>query len=168
MGIREFSDNVYTYGMVRYFKGDRLFNEKPLFEFNKGKIKAEELVTFDTALMDIVEINKLDIEVAKKKSEQILAIIVRPEIAPNHMMENTEFEFCGYDLVEHATGISAITNCGADWGNALNYQLLNDYGLFSNYRQAVAAQLDLDEQFPDENHAYCEIVEIWRLLGENS
>lgn len=168
MGIREFSDNVYAYGMVRYFKGDRLFNEKPLYEFNKGKIKAKELVTFDTGLMDIVEINEVDIEESKKDSEQILAIIIRPEIAPNYMLEHAKFEFCGYDLVEHMTGISAITNCGADWGDALNYQLLNDYGLFSNYRQAVTAQLDLDEQFPDESHAYCEIIEIWRLLGENS
>lgn len=80
MEITEFSDNVYSYGMVRYFKGDRLFNEKPLFEFNKGKIKAKELVTFDMALMDMVEINSADVEEAKKNSEQIFAIIIRLEI----------------------------------------------------------------------------------------
>lgn len=165
MGITEIFDNAYAYGMVRYFKGDRLFNEKLLYEFNLRKIKAKEIITFDAALMDMVEITKDEINDAKKCSEQILAIIVRPEISPNYELDSMkEFEFCGYDLVDHITGISAITNCGADWGSALNYELLNNYGLFSNYRQVVTAQLDLDEQFPDESHAYCEIVEIWRLL----
>ena len=165
MALKEFYDNVYNYGCIRYFKGTRLFNDKALFEFNKGKIKAKELVTFDCALMELEEIKEEDIEVAKQISEQVLAIIVRPEIAPSYRLENTDFEFCGYDLVNYPTGISAITNCGADWGNALNYVLLNQYGLFSDYRQAVTAQLDLDEQYPDESHAYCEIIEIWRLLA---
>ena len=145
MGIRELYDNVYNYGRIRYFAGTRLFNEKALYELNKGKIKAQELVTFDCALMDLGEIKEEDIDKAKNISEQVLAVIVRPEIVPSSGLENTEFEFCGYDLVEYATSISAITNCGADWGSALNYELLNQYGLFSDYRQVVTAQLDLDE-----------------------
>lgn len=166
MGITEFYDNVYAYGMVRYFKGDRLFNEKTLYVFNKGKIKIKELVSFDVSLMELTEITKDDIDEAQKTSEQILAVIVRPGIAPDYMLESKgEFEFCGYDLVDHTNGISAITNCGANWGTALDYSLLNQYGLFSSYRQAVTAQMDLDKQFPDASHAYCEIVEIWRMLG---
>lgn len=169
MSIAENIYNTYPYGMLRYFKGDRLFNEKSIYEFNKEKIKARELVTFDCALMDLEEITKDEINAAKGTSEQILAVIVRPGIAPNCMLErDNEFEFCGYDLVEFMSCISAITNCGADWGSALKYSLLNQYGLFSNYRQAVEAQLALAEQFPDESHAYCEIVEIWRLLSSNS
>lgn len=165
MSITENYENMYKYGIVRYFKGDRLYNDKSLYEFNKGKIKANEIITFDCALMELAEITKEEIDTANQTSDQILAVIVRPAIEPDFLLEREgKFEFCGYDLVEYQTATSAITNCGADWGEALNYNLLNKYGLFSNYRQAVNAQLDLNEQFPDESHAYCEIIEMWRLV----
>ena len=167
MGVTEFYQNTYNYGIIRYFKGKRLYNEKALYEFNKGKIKAEELVTFDTSLMELVEISKEEIEAAKVKEEQILALIVRPEIEPSYMLKQTDrFEFCGYDLVDHTTGTSAIMNMGGYWGDLFDWGLLNKYGLFSKYRQAVNVQLDLLEQFPEESHSYCEIVEIWRMLGK--
>ena len=118
MGVTEFYQNAYNYGIIRYFKGKRLYNEKALYEFNKGKIKAEELVTFDTSLMELVEISKEEIEAAKVKEEQILALIVRPEIEPSYMLKQTDrFEFCGYDLVDHTTGTSAIMNMGGYWGS---------------------------------------------------
>lgn len=164
-GIKENSENRYRYGWVRYFKGNRLFPSKQLYEFNQGKIRAKEWVTFDAALMDLNEISKEELEKARIDVQQIMAVIIRPDIVPNRMVEHAGFAFCGYDLVEHATGVSAITNCGADWGNAINYETLNEYGLISDYREAVTTQLDLAEQFPDENHAYCEIVEMWRMLG---
>lgn len=34
------------------------------------------------------------------------------------------------------------------------------------YRQAVHTQLELNDQYPEESHAYCEIVEIWRRLPD--
>lgn len=78
MGVTEIYENAYSYGIIRYFKGERLYNEKALYEFNKGKITAKELITFDTSLMDMMEISKEEIEVAKTTSEQVLALIVRP------------------------------------------------------------------------------------------
>ena len=56
---------------------------------------------------------------------------------------------------------------GAYWGDLFDWKILNQYGLFSKYRQAVMVQLDLAEQFWEESHAYCEIVEIWRMLGSS-
>lgn len=166
MGITEFYSNANTVGIIRYFKGDRLYNEKSLYEFNKGKIKAKELVTFDSSLMNLHEITEDQIDDAKDNAEQIIAVIVRPEIEINYYLEtNTEFEFCGYDLVGNPTGISAITNCGADWGEALDYGKLNEFGLFPDYRQAVISQLKLNDTYPEESHAYCEIVEIWRKIN---
>ncbi len=168
MGVTEFYENAYSYGIIRYFKGDRLYNEKALYEFNKGKITAKELITFDTSLMDMTEISKEEIEIAKTTSEQILALIIRPEIEPSYTLERTgQFEFCGYDLVDHTTGVSAIMNMGGYWGDLFDWGILNQYGLFSKYRQAVNVQLDLVEQFSEESHAYCEIVEIWRMLGKH-
>ena len=168
MGITEFYSNANSIGKIRYFKGDRLYNEKALYEFNQEKISAKELVTYDSSLMNLQEITKDEIQDAREKAEQIIAIIIRPEIEVSYTLENnSEFVFCGYDLVEHSTGISAITNCGADWGEALDYDMLNEYGLIPDYRQAVMTQLDLAESYPDENHAYCEIVEIWRMTNES-
>lgn len=168
MGVTEFYKNVYSYGIIRYFKGERLYNEKALYEFNKGKIKAKELITFDASLMDMIEISKEEIEAAKTASEQIIALIVRPEIEPSYILEQGGmFEFCGYDLVDYTTGISAIMNMGGYWGDFFDWGILNQYGLFSKYRQAVNVQLDLFEQFPEESHAYCEIVEIWRMLRKD-
>ena len=37
MGVTEFYQNAYNYGIIRYFKGKRLYNENALYEFNKGK-----------------------------------------------------------------------------------------------------------------------------------
>lgn len=166
MGITEFYSNANCIGKIRYFKGDRLYNEKPLYEFNKGKISAKELVTYDSSLMNLQEIMVDEIDSAKENAEQIVAIIIRPEIQVSFELENnSEFQFCGYDLVESLTGISAITNCGADWGEALDYSILNEYGLIPKYRKAVMTQLDLAEKYPEESHAHCEIVEIWRMIN---
>ena len=37
-------------------------------------------------------------------------------------------------------------------------------GLLTSYKEAVLAQLALYEEYPEESHAYCEIVEIWRMI----
>lgn len=43
--------------------------------------------------------------------------------------------------------------------------ILNVYGLIPNYRKAVMTQLDLAENYLEESHAYCEIIEIWRMIN---
>lgn len=40
----------------------------------------------------------------------------------------------------------------------------NRFGLVGTYREAVAMQLDLDGKYPEESHADCEIMELWRRL----
>lgn len=156
-----------SYGLVRYYKGGRLYNEGKLNEFNRGKIKAKELVTFDCALMDLYEITKDQIELSLNDSEQVVAIIVRPGIEKEYYPDNDPlFEFCGYDLVETETRISAITNCGACFGDAIDYDSLNGYGLISTYRQAVLTQLDLADKYPEESHACTDVVEIWRRIKQ--
>ena len=62
------------------------------------------------------------------------------------------------------SNISSITNCGARFGRAIPYQRLNQVGLLTSYKEAVLAQLALYEEYPEESHAYCEIVEIWRMV----
>lgn len=164
MSIEFIQEVCLSYGMIRYFYSDRCLNDENLKEFNQWKITANELVTFDSGLMEMEEIEKpeaVDIE----RDKQILAVIIRPEIEMNDRLEVVGFEFCGYDLVDTFCYISAITNCGAGFENAIDYAALNRYGLIPSYRQAVNMQLDLDDKYED-SHAHCEIVEIWRKLSE--
>lgn len=164
MSITTINEDYMSLGLVRYFQSDRCINNINLQKFNRGKIKANELVTFDCGLMELKEIEKAEIDLPQK-GNQILAIIVRPEIEPNYILEQgKQFEFCGYDLVDISNCISAITNCGAEF-DSIDYATLNQYGLISSYREAVNTQLDLNEKYPEDSHSYCEIVEIWRWLS---
>jgi hypothetical protein len=166
MSIITIREDGSSYGMIRYFESDRCFNDQALRKFNKDKILADELVTFDCGLMEMKEIEKSEVQEPDKET-QILAVIIRPEIELNFILEREKyFEFCGYDLVELPCCISAITNCGAVFGKAVMYDRLNEYGLISSYREAVLTQLSLNEKYPDESHAYCELIEIWRHIAE--
>lgn len=65
--------------------------------------------------------------------------MIRPDVdkLDKHLVNDiATFDFCGYDLVEMDTCISTITNCGANFENAIGYGNLND----------------------------CEVVEVWRKL----
>lgn len=152
--------------MIRYFESDRCFNDQEIRSFNREMIPADELVTFDCGLMELKEIIKDEIK-EPVKGTQILAVIIRPEIEVNDSLErNICFEFCGYDLVELSCCISAITNCGAGFGKAIVYERLNQYGLISSYKEAVFTQIRLNEEYPEESHADCELIEIWRYAPE--
>lgn len=155
---------------ARYFLSKRCFIDESLKQFNKGKILADEIVCFDCALMMYSdEIIANEIPVIDNKKEQILAVVIRPEIEPNYVLENDyRFQFCGYDLVENSTCISAITNCGADFDNAIDYSALNDFGLIPTYREAVTTQISLYDEYPEEHHANCDIVEVWRYAVNSS
>ncbi len=150
-------------GIIKYFRSSRCFNSAELRRFNQGKLLAKELITFDCGLMELEEVPGAD-DQPLGEDRQLLAVIVRPEIEPSFLLQRSkDFEFCGYDLVESTSCISAITNCGGEF-ESIPYERLNSYGLLGSYREAVTAQLDLYDEDPNEPHAYCEIVEIWRSL----
>ncbi len=165
MSIVTIREDGSSYGMIRYFESDRCLNDQAKRQFNKDKIIAEEFVTFDCGLMEMKEIEKADLQEPAQGS-QLLAVIFRPEIEPNEYLEREKyFEFCGYDLVDLPTCTSAITNCGAGFEKAIRYERLNHYGLLSTYKEAVLTQLDLNEKYPEESHAYCELAEVWRHIA---
>lgn len=162
MSVTQITADDLSFGRIRYFQSDRCMNDRSLQNFNRGKIKAKELIAFDSGLMELKETEESEI-IKPEKNHQLLAIIMRPATEPDDSLKQKQlFEFCGYDLVEALTCTSAITNCGAMFDEAVDYQSLNQYGLISSYRQAVNTQLDLTEKYPEESHACCEIVEIWR------
>lgn len=101
------------YGKTIYFLADRCFNNDMLKAFNQYKCSQVEFVTFDCGLFDMSEKSVDEILEITGSGQQILAVIIRPNTTPNEKLAQDKFEFCGYDLVEEDTSISAILNCGA-------------------------------------------------------
>jgi hypothetical protein len=147
---------------LRYFGADRFFSNEAYREFIGGKINSKEIVSFDGGLHDIYEIESFDSSL-RPNTEQIIAVILRPQLEPIEYMKIRGFTFCGYDLIEEETVTSAITNCGGGF-DSIPYEKLTDYGLLPTYEDAVLTQLALIDEVPEDPHAYCMICEIWRKI----
>lgn len=72
------------------------------------------------------------------------------------------FAFLGYDLIEDATLISALTNCGG-FPESFSNGELNQYGLLPAFARASQVKDSLRRHYPLEPHADCELYAIWRL-----
>ena len=150
------------FGEVHYFEAKRCFNTEKIRGWNQNKITAEELVSFDCGLFNLYEIETPE-RYFEKDTQQIMAVIIRPGMNPSIQLNREGFTFCGYDLVEDFSCISAITDCGGTF-QSIDYAALNEFGLLKSYKEAVLTQLALVEEDPDEPHACCNIVEIWRKI----
>lgn len=71
------------------------------------------------------------------------------------------FAFVGYDLIEEATQISALTNCGG-FPDSFSNAELNQFGLIGAFNRAAKIRRNLHERHPEEPHANCELYAIWR------
>jgi len=151
-----------TWVDVRYFGSDRFFPDDRFKEIPSGKMSCDEIVSFDCGLLDMYELESLD-SALRPDTQQIVAVILRPDIDPIENMATKGFIFCGYDLVDESTAISAITNCGGEF-TSIPYEKLTEFGLLPTYKDAVLTQLALVKENPDEPHAYCMICEIWRKI----
>jgi len=147
---------------VRYFAADRFFPDHKFKEFLGRQMDAKEIVSFDCCLYEMHEIESHDSSFPSD-TQQVIAVILRPNLEPVEYMETRGFTFCGYDLVEEETLISAITDFGGGF-DSIPYEKLTEYGLLPTYKDAVLAQHALVEEAPDEPHAYCTVYEVWRKL----
>jgi hypothetical protein len=72
------------------------------------------------------------------------------------------FDFIGYDLIEEATQISALTNCGG-FPHVFSNRELNRFGLIGEFTRAREIMAFLPQLNPNEPHANCELYAVWRL-----
>lgn len=151
---------------LMFFRSTYRINNPEMKRFNNYKILCDEIVSFDCGLFQLEEV--LYEEILSPTSDfQYLAVIIDPSERKSDLLsEDDRFSFVGYDLVEDLTSISAITNCGGDFEKAIDYDQLNDFGLFSDFAKALETREKLAAEYPDENHADCEIVEIWRYAHD--
>ncbi len=158
---------AYHHGKALYYRSSRCMNAPELQECNQGLFTGEEIVSFDCCLFEHLPVRYEEIEFPCP-GHQYLGVIVEPAAQPSaEIGQDSRFAFCGYDLVEEMTQISAITNCKAAYSGAINYAALNSFGLISSYADAKHTQQLLHQVYPNEVYANCVIVEIWRYSADS-
>lgn len=96
------------------------------------------------------------------KDKQVLAVLREPAKDCKAIPLNSGFYFCGYDLVEDYTRISALTNCGG-FDEAFLPSALSKYGLIEDFVEAKKVQLLLQDKYPNDDHANCSLWAIWKM-----
>jgi hypothetical protein len=145
---------------------DGLLNELA-FEANLDT-EIDEVVIENNQITDFFK----SIKYVKRKSNHLdyfnlLAVIKEPKKSKQIQLER-DFDFVGYDLIETGGSISALTNCGG-FNETFKPEEQNKYGLISDYNRARAIQIELPKNNPNENHADCDLFEVWRhkFIGRN-
>lgn len=92
----------------------------------------------------------------------ILGLYRNPEAHITVAPASDDFCFVGYDLIEEATQISALTNCGG-FPDVFQNKELNKFGLIYGFDRARDVRRLLAERHSEEPHAQCELYSLWRL-----
>lgn len=101
----------------------------------------------------------------RERDWQLLAISLEPPVEDIVAFDDRRFQFKGFDLVEDATGISALVNCGGFDKAFLPSDLLL-CGLIADYGKARRVRRLLRENYPGEHHANCALWAIWKMEKE--
>lgn len=102
----------------------------------------------------------------KIKNMQILAVLRNPTDDSCISINNHDFNFCGFDLIDEGSGISALLNCGG-FDKAFTADDLSTCGLIYDYKKAIKVQKSLIENYPDEEHANCILWAIWKMIEQS-
>ncbi len=100
-----------------------------------------------------------------KTKFQVLAILREPQDYNTSEFHDKRFHFKGYDLIEEATCISALTNCGG-FDLAFSNNDLSEYGLITDFNRALEIKNLLQQHYPDEHHADCTVWAIWKMESD--
>jgi hypothetical protein len=95
---------------------------------------------------------------------QLLAVSREASVDDVHAFQPKGFTFKGYDLIEEATCISALTNCGG-FERVFSPRELSNEGLIRDHKRAYTVRDLLHNEYPDEPHADCQVWAIWRNEG---
>jgi hypothetical protein len=94
----------------------------------------------------------------------ILAVVEAPLDSLQMTRDCHKFEFCGHDILDQYNDISLLTNCGG-FSNVFPNRELNNYGLFSDRKNAYLVCDELRSLYPDDQHCQaCAVWGIWRLV----
>lgn len=98
-------------------------------------MKVTENISKSIGGLTLILLNNLDWLLNKTRNtedKQILAVVKEPELDCSVAIQLEGFQFCGYDLVEDFTRISALTNCGG-FDKAFSACEISRYGLIEDF-----------------------------------
>ena len=161
----------------KYYLCRRYFPELPIERNWFGEL-IREVIAVDGALFPkeeqtvLTEEQAMTIEI--EDGDQVLRVLRVPggkesSDIPAIAAQTVEgFKFCGYDLAD--SWVSAILNCGSFvegdyYSKAFDYRELNEFGLIPDYQSAVRISRKLREEYPGEEHVYCDVFAIWRRIN---
>ena len=101
-------------------------------------------------------------KVAGNDRANVLAVLHEPTTGETGLFADPRFAFRGFDLVERDGEISALVNCGG-FDKAFAPTDLSDCGLLIDHAQALSVQELLRAEYPDEQHADCDLWAIWTM-----
>jgi hypothetical protein len=119
------------------------------------------IVCEDFRLDYFYHLNYLIRRIAGAPHTNILGLYRNPDAHIDIPPAEGGFVFMGYDLIEEATQISALTNCGG-FSETFSNEELNQYGLIPAFTRAREVRKLLAERNADDPHAQCEMYAIWR------
>lgn len=97
---------------------------------------------------------------------QWLAVVREPAAEDLARFEEEGFQFAGFELLEDASAISALTNCGGFEG-AFTAEDLCPNGLLPDLHRAREVRARLKDLSPEEDHADCVIWAVWRRRSQS-
>ena len=160
----------------RHYLCKRFFPELPIERNWFGEL-IREVISVDGSLFPKEEQTLLTEEQAMaieiEDGNQVLRVLCIPCEKENSDISDIAaqtvegFEFCGFDLAD--SWVSAILNCGSFteedyYSKAFDYRELNEFGLIPVYQSAMRISRKLREEYPEEEHAYCDVYAIWRRI----
>jgi hypothetical protein len=98
----------------------------------------------------------------------LLTVVKEPdEICES--IDIADFDFIGYDLLDKDYNVSALSNCGGFDETFLPADI-NQYGLIDNFEKVFEVRKRLFENNPDEHHADCNVIAVWRhkIIGRST
>ena len=98
-------------------------------------------------------------------SRQILAVSLEPETSGEDALRDNRFRFMGFDLIDEGSGMSSLVNHG-EMPLAFDKSELSEVGLVSGYNRAREIQLAMEANYPNDEHAYCDLWVIWRMIED--
>jgi hypothetical protein len=126
-------------------------------------IKSEywnRIVNEDFMLHFFIDLDYLRIETAGIHRKNLLCVFRNPPGHPTSQIPEG-FEFIGYDLVDKASSVSALTNCRG-FPKAFSNSELSEKGLFRTHHRGLEVQEALRREYPREHHADCHLWAIFR------
>lgn len=103
----------------------------------------------------------LKLQLRDASNYSLICAFHNPTSVPSLPIELSEFEFCGFDLLEVGGGVSTLTNCGG-FPLAFDDAELSPKGLITTYERAEEVRASLREKYPEESHADCDLWAVFR------